>query len=163
MSAWWAGLSLRERGLVLGAGGITLLVLLWQLLLVPLMDWRGAAEQRSLTAQRDLQTLHEAYFKERAERGIIVVDSEKPAALTGEAFKSEVVRLASENGLSITRLQGDGPNVIGITINVADPRIVFLWLQEVELGAGGAVTRMVLESVEDELVRVNIDFEAGAT
>lgn len=160
---WWTGLSVREKWLIGTAGVMVAVLLFWQAVLVPGLSWRADQKARMETAFRSMETLQRAYFEDRASGEIIVVESEKREALTGEAFKAAIIQAATDGGLSISRLQTSGPNLVSITIDRADPRIIFYWLQRVEIEAGAIIKRMVMESSVDDRVRVSLDFEAAGS
>lgn len=163
LAAWWDTQSLREKWLVGSAAVLFAIVILWQAILVPGFSWRANQKAQAETAFRSLETIQQAYFRERAARQIIVVDSEKRKQLTGEPFKSAIVSGLQEAGLSVSRLQTGGPNIISVTVDQADPRLVFYWLQTVEVSAGANITRLVLEPSADNQIRVSVDFEASVS
>ncbi|MEM6535083.1 MAG: type II secretion system protein GspM [Pseudomonadota bacterium] len=160
VSEWWTGLSVREKWLIGTAGALVAVLLFWQAILVPGLSWRADQKARMETAFRSMETLQRAYFEERAAGEIIVVESEKRQVLTGEPFKAAIIQAATDGGLSISRLQTSGADTVSITVDRADPRIVFYWLQKVEIEAGAVITRMVMETSVDDQVRVSVDFES---
>jgi len=163
MTAWWNSMAARERLLIAIAGGLSLLVILWQFILVPALSARADARSDLAQSSQTLTRLQEAYM---ARRVAGVIQTAVPASQPGvssEAFKGRVTRAASDKGLSITRLQSGDDGVIGVVFERADPRLLFFWLEEVETRLGGRITRMTMEQAGDGAVRLNVDIEGAAT
>ncbi|MBR9835535.1 MAG: type II secretion system protein M [Alphaproteobacteria bacterium] len=161
IKTWWGGLAQRERLLISIAGILLGLVIIWQFIFVPARRAHGDAVLQLQTSSQMLSRLQEEYMELRAVGGLDTVPTERQT-VTAEAFKTSVTRAATDKGLSITRLQGgDGSNV-GLVFERADPRLVFVWLEEVESRLGGQVTRLTMEQVDAGAVRVSVDIEGNA-
>ena len=76
-------------------------------------------------------------------------------------FKAAVPGSASDIGLGITRLQGDSATSVRLVFQDADPRLIFLWLEDIQAKHNGQVTRFTMEQAGGGLVRVNVDLAAG--
>ncbi len=163
MKAWWENLAARERALITIAGGLTALVILWQLILVPTLANRADARVDLAQSDQTLTRVKDAYMAKRA-NGELLAASPAPgqSGVSNEAFKAQVTRSASDKGLSITRLQGGASNGVGVVFERADPRLLFLWLEDVETRLGGQVTRMTMEQAGDGAVRLSVDIEGAA-
>lgn len=160
MKTWWTGLAPRERLLIAVAGVLLALVIVWQFIIVPVRRAHSDATAQLQTSNQMLSRLQEEYMQLRAVGGLETVQPERQG-VSAEAFKTSVTRAATDKGLSIARLQGgDGSNV-GLVFERADPRLVFLWLEEVETRLGGQVIRLTMEQVDAGLVRVSVDIEGA--
>ncbi|HXI86452.1 MAG TPA: type II secretion system protein GspM, partial [Parvularculaceae bacterium] len=51
MTPWWAALSARERALIIIAGALFALVMLWVAVVGPAASWRASANERALAAE----------------------------------------------------------------------------------------------------------------
>lgn len=161
MSAWWSGLSLRERILVAGAGAITALVVIWYGLMAPALSARADARANRQAAADQLAEI---------ERLLTVRRAHAPSAATtalasapgGEAFKAEVTRAAQAAGLSISRLQGSDASRFALVFEAADPRQLFYWLNEIETRLGAQVERLSVDQAGNGRVRATVDVSTGA-
>lgn len=160
MKTWWQGLVPREQLLIGVAGGLTALVICFQFILIPALDARAAAKDDMQSATERLNVLQEAYQSKR------LGDTQRPQninILSAEAFKAVVTQSATDKGLSISRLQNTGETSVGIVFDSSDPRLVFFWLNDVEMRLGGQVARLTVEQSGPGEVRVNVDLEAPAS
>ena len=160
MKDWWLALAPRERVLIGIAGTLTALILIWQFLIVPSVSARQSARQDMELAAQTLSQVQEAYMAKRA-RGTLSPASGAAAGLTGEAFKSAITELAANRGLSIVRLQGGGEAPVGLLFDQVDPRLFFVWLEEIETRLGGRVERLSLEQTGGGKVRANVEISTG--
>lgn len=160
MMAWWAGLEARERLLIAIAGGLTVLVVMWQFVLVPSLNARAEARANLIETDRNLARIQESYMRKRA-LGSAAAANARPTSASIDDFKAQVTESAGNMGLSIARLQGDDTNSVRLVFESADPRMIFLWLENVQANQNGQVTRFNMEQAGGGLVRVNVDLEAG--
>ncbi|MCR9269592.1 MAG: type II secretion system protein M [Hyphomonadaceae bacterium] len=160
MSAWWSGLETRERLLIAIAATLTLLVVIWQFVLVPSVNARAEARANLEEADRDLSRIQESYMLKRA-IGAASPTNARPTSASIEDFKAAVTGSASDIGLSISRLQGDDSASVRLVFENADPRLVFLWLEDIQAKHGGQVSRFNMEQAGGGMVRVNVDLVAG--
>lgn len=160
MSGWWSGLEMRERLLIAIAGVLTVLVVLWQFVLVPTMNGQAEARASLAEADQDLSRIQESYMLKRA-LGAASPTNARPTSASIEDFKAAVTGSAGDIGLSISRLQGDDTTSVRLVFENADPRLVFLWLEDIRAKHGGQVTRFNMEQAGGGLVRVNVDLVAG--
>lgn len=163
MTVWWNSMALRERLLIAIAGGLSLLVIVWQFMLVPALSARADARSDLAQSSQTLSRLQEAYMARRVAGAIQLAVPTSQSGVSSEAFKGRMTRAASDKGLSITRLQSGDDGIIGVVFERADPRLLFFWLEEVETSLGGQIIRMTMEQAGDGAVRLNVDIEGGAT
>lgn len=163
MSDWWQNMAPRERLLIGVAGALTALFILWQFILVPMLERRADARVELAQSSQTLTRIKDAYMSRRASGALLGATPDMPQqGVSSEAFKAQVTRAASDKGLSITRLQGGDSNSVGVVFERADPRLLFLWLEDVETRLGGQVTRMTMEQAGDGAVRLSVDIEGAA-
>jgi general secretion pathway protein M len=160
MTSWWKGLDDRERLLISVAAALTALVVLWQFLFVPTMSARAEARANLEESDRTLSRIQENYMRKRA-LGAAAPTNARPTSASIDDFKAAVTGSASDIGLGITRLQGDSATSVRLVFEGADPRLVFLWLEDIQAKHNGQVTRFTMEQAGGGLVRVNVDLAAG--
>ena len=162
MSVWWQDLSLRERVLIAAAGVLFVLVISWQFILSPALNARSAARASLHEASTDL-SLASQLISRRNARSLSAQDQAtgSAAAPTGDAFKTAVTQAATQRGLAIGRLQTGEAGRLGLVFDRVDPRLFFLWLNEVETRYDGQVLSMPLDQPDDGSVRATLDLSAG--
>ena len=157
---WWRGLAPRERYLIAGAVGLTILVVLVQFVILPMSAARAGLRADLEKANRDLERIETAYFQLRAAG--VSASAASQTSVDIDRFKAELTQSAREKGLSIARLQ-DNSGRVGLTIDRSDPRLVFFWLEDIETRLGATIARLSLEQAGGELVRVTVEFDGGGT
>ncbi len=162
MTAWWGNLAVRERLLIIMAVSLTVLVAIWQLVLVPTLSARADAKVQLAASSQTLTHLQEAYMVLRAKGDVEFVDAAAPG-LAADAFKTAVTRSATNKGLSISRLQVAGNGSVGLVFERADPRQIFFWLEDVDTRLGGQISRLTIERAAEGSVRVNVEIEGNST
>lgn len=160
MTEWWTGLDGRERLLISVAAVLTVFMVVWQFVLVPSMDARAEAKAGLEEADRTLSRVQESYMLKRAQ-GAAAPANARPTSTSIDDFKAKVTGSAGDVGLSIARLQGDDTNSVRLVFENADPRLIFLWLEDIQAKHNGQVTRFSMEQAGGGLVRVNVDLVAG--
>lgn len=160
MTNWWSGLEARERLLIMVAAMLTAIVLVWQFVLVPTLNTRAEARATLEESDRTLSRIQENYMRKRAQ-GAASPANVGPAVASIEDFKARVTGAASDMGLSIARLQGDNTTYVRLVFENADPRMIFLWLEDIQAKHNGQVSRFNMEQAGGGRVRVNVDLIAG--
>ena len=140
MREWWHGLTGRERMMILIAGGLTAILVVYFLMFVPLRDAHNNAEREyrrmSLEAQQVFQ-------------GIAQLESQVAAVPSGvettnESLELLLSRTATAAGLQIVRLQPSGSNQTTVWFDTANAQTLMLWLTELEGRFGLSVQRAEL-------------------
>lgn len=160
MSQWWQNMAPRERLLIATAGALTVLLVAWQFVFVPTMAARAEARVNLDIADRTLSQIQETYVLKRAQ-GAASANSARIASGNIDDFKSAVTGSAGDIGLAIARLQGDDTTSVRLIFENSDPRLIFLWLEDVQAKHSAQVTRFNMEQAGNGLVRVNVDLVAG--
>jgi type II secretory pathway component PulM len=158
MIAWWELREPRERLLIMLAALLTIVVLVQQFLIRPL-----------LSAQVEARTLHE-----RAAETLDIVAADAQAiaaarlvtptgvlsrqALTGDALRAALTGLAAQRGLEISRLQTTPDGGFSINMENADPQLFFEWLAEAEAAFGAQTQSASITKATNGQVRITIDF-----
>jgi len=156
MSAWWSNMAPRERMLIGIAGLLTVIVILWQFILVPALGARAEARENLAASDQVLSRIQENFVAKRALGSASV--SANATAMSLEDFKASITGSAADIGLAITRLQGNDETSIRLVFEQADPRLIFLWLEDVQTKLSGEVTRFSMEQAGGGLVRVWASF-----
>lgn len=156
MKAWWLSLVLRERILIALAGSLTSLVVLFQFVLSPMLNYRTELRAELERVSRDLERVETAYMGKRAMGGAMQPSS--GMGISVDQLKAEITQSAREKGLEISRLQ-DTAGRVGLTIDRGDPRLVFFWLEDIETRFGTKIARLNLEQAGGDRVRVTVEFE----
>lgn len=160
MSEWWDSMAPRERLLIGVAGLLTVLFVVWQFIMVPSLTARAEARANLDQADRVLSQIQERYVLKRAQ-GSAAASTARPTSSSIDAFKASITGAASDTGLAIARLQGNDTSSVRLVFENADPRLVFLWLEQVQAKHSAQVTRFNMEQAGNGLVRVNVDLVAG--
>lgn len=160
MTEWWRNMAPRERLLIAIAGALTLIVIGWQFVLVPSLTGKAEASARLADADRTLSRIQESYILKRASGAAAPTDA-RPRPANIDAFKASITASAADMGLAIARLQGNDPNSVRLIFEDADPRLVFVWLEDIQAKYSGEVTRFNMEQAGSGLVRVNVDLVPG--
>ncbi|GAB5457772.1 MAG: hypothetical protein Hens3KO_08020 [Henriciella sp.] len=158
MSDRWSSLSLRERLMVAIAGGLTLLVVFWQFMLIPTLNAKATARADLREASQTLNRVQQVYMR-NLNAGSLATGAVAQPVQSIEAFKSQVTQAASEKGLSISRLQAGNDTTISLVLERVDPRLLFLWLEEVETRYSGQINRLAIDQSGDGTVRLSVDIE----
>lgn len=162
MSSWWQNMAPRERLLIGLAGALTMLLVAWQFVFVPTMNARAEARATLDDADRVLSQMQENYVLKRAQ-GAASASNARAASGSIDDFKSAVTGSAGDIGLAIARLQGNDTSSVRLIFENSDPRLIFLWLEDVQAKHSAQVTRFNMEQAGNGLVRVNVDLVAGGS
>lgn len=160
MMAWWDNMAPRERMLVVIAAILTALVIAWQFVMVPSMSARAEARANLEQADRSVSQIQESYFLKRAQ-GVAAASIVRSSSGNIDEFKAAITGAAGDVGLAIARLQGDDSSSVRLVFESVDPRMVFVWLEDVQAKHGAQVTRFNMEQAGGGLVRVNVDLVPG--
>lgn len=160
MSRWWQTMAPRERLLIAIAAGLTVLIVAWQFVFVPTMNARAEARAGLDDADRVLSQIQENYVLKRAQ-GAVNASNVSGGSSNIEEFKSAVTGSAGDIGLAIARLQGNDTTSVRLIFENSDPRLIFLWLEDIHAKHSAQVTRFNMEQAGNGLVRVNVDLVAG--
>lgn len=160
MNQWWQNMAPRERLLIGVAGLLTVIVVTWQFIFVPTVAARAEARASLDEADRVLSQMQENYVFKRAQ-GAANANAARSTSGNIEDFKAAVTGSAGDIGLAIARLQGNDSTSVRLVFENSDPRLVFLWLEDIQAKHSAQVTRFNMEQAGNGLVRVNVDLVAG--
>lgn len=160
MNRWWQTMAPRERLLIAIAAALTALIVAWQFVFVPTMNARAEARAGLDDADRVLSQIQENYVLKRAQ-GAVNASNVSGGSQNIEEFKSAVTGSAGDIGLAIARLQGNDTTSVRLIFENSDPRLIFLWLEDIHAKHSAQVTRFNMEQAGNGLVRVNVDLVAG--
>ncbi len=157
MSDWWSSLEANERRLIFIAGGLLGLILLAQLIVTPV-------RQASVEAQQDYETSVRTLSIVRSEIGQIQsagMETRDGPVLSADTLRSAATGLALERGLGVSRIQARGDGKIVVSLEAADPRLVFAWLQDVQTQLGAGINRISAAQGEGGTIQVIVDLQGG--
>jgi type II secretory pathway component PulM len=124
------------------------------------MNARAEARADLDDADRVLSQIQENYVLKRAQ-GAVNASNVSGGSGNIEEFKSAVTGSAGDIGLAIARLQGNDTTSVRLIFENSDPRLIFLWLEDIHAKHSAQVTRFNMEQAGNGLVRVNVDLVAG--
>lgn len=142
IARWWFSRSARERALILAAGGLTALALLWFAAFAPALAARAQAQRAYLTAA-DLYAEMTAGARAAAQ-----LRAAAPEAASGPAddqpLRTAAGLAARDLGLEISRIQPGENGAIAFVFDAADPQDLFRWVERLETryGAPAAMVTM---------------------
>lgn len=166
MRTIWTGLSERERKLLIVAGGLAVVVLLW-LLLRPMMALGGdlraqhqAAVERQGRVAAKLAMLKTPVAAGAASAGAVSGSAVSGSAVSanGGAAEQYLAQSAGEIGLSLSRNEARGSGV-HIAIAGGKAQTVMAWLADVE-GKGFAFDALMITPLADGTVGLSADVRA---
>jgi general secretion pathway protein M len=150
---WWRTRSLREQRLILAAGALLAIVLLWLLIVRPLGDALSRAKERHGEAA---QALAEA----RSRVALIRQLESRTMAASGLPLELLISQAATEAGFPVTRVQSEGPSVATFVSNSVRPQAFFTWVGQMERTRGLAVERLSATTNSDQTLTVEVTFRA---
>ncbi len=156
MMDWWRSREPREQLLLAAAGLVAVVVALVQGVWAPVASAREEAGGRRERASRDLATI---------QQGVAVMSGpdsgSQSAPPNPETFRAAVVASARERGLSINRLQTGPGGEVSVSMDDADPRVLFSWLAETRTLPGGEVISAAINNRGGGSVRAVVEFQGG--
>ncbi|MEO0983616.1 MAG: type II secretion system protein GspM [Pseudomonadota bacterium] len=156
MMEWWRAREPREQALIAVAGFLTALVVLFQGVLAPLSSANTRAEDRHLRAAESLDDVRAGLLAVNASSGTANPAS---APADGLDFRTAVTTLARARGLQISRLQSGEGGGLTVTMDDADPRLLFAWLLQIQARPGGDVRAATITQRGGGAVRATVEFE----
>ncbi|MEL7130171.1 MAG: type II secretion system protein M [Pseudomonadota bacterium] len=156
---WWQGREPRERVLIGVAGVLTVLVAIVFGVFQPLVKAKGDARQQLANAQLDMALVQRGV--QNMSGSLSSGDGPRPAE-DADQFRTSLTRSARENGLSIARLQSGPDGSLQITLDDADPKKLFAWLQTMNSEAGGHVLSASMSSRQGERVQAVIELQGAS-
>lgn len=153
VKSWWRTRTLREQRLILAAGALLALVLLWLLILRPVGDALSRARERHGVAA---QALAEA----RAQVALIQELQRRQTPALGQPLDLTISQAATEAGFPVSRVTPEGPNVATFVSNSVRPQAFFAWVSQMEATRGLTVDRLTATTNTDQTVTVQVTFRA---
>jgi len=153
LKAWWRTRTLREQRLILVAGGLLSIVLLWLLIVRPLGDALSRARERHGAAA---QALADA----RAQAALIRQLEGRSAPALGMPLEALLSQSANEAGFPVTRIQTAGPGSATFVSNSVRPQAFFTGVGQMETQRGLAVGRLSAPTNSDQTLPVEVTFRS---
>jgi len=137
IETWWKGLEGRERTLILVAGILLAVVVLYQFVLVPS---RGYAETQAQRYRTALSELHEVRAVAATVR-----QAELPET-ANQPLQSVLTNTASLYGLTITRLAPAEDDGLNLWLDGVSPQLLYAWIGDLERAHGVHVGKASLRA-----------------
>lgn len=147
IETWWRGLSDRERRLVAVMLVLLSIVIAWLGVIRPIdmaLDRAQERHARALTALADV----------RAARADLAQLGQRPTPPLDEPLVTFVGRLASEAGLTLTNLEGQGTDRVALTVTAVRAPAFLGWVQNAEVRHGLVVDSLTATRNDDSTVAV---------
>lgn len=149
---YWAGRSPREQRLLVVAGALAALILIW-LMIGSAMTWTQQMQSASREAvEREGRVIAKAKLLARP-AGAAGASAEIG---NGAALDQYLAQSASELGLSLSRNEPRGADAVNIAMSQAKAQVVTLWLAELEL-QGMVLDNLTLTPQTDGTLGVTAD------
>lgn len=135
MTGWWHTRSPREKLLLMIAGSILAIALIWQLVVRPSVYTLDRAKLKHEASVQTLARLDRIEsLKQQGE--VILPIIETQTGLDSNALLSQAERMASESGLLISASETVSPTSFKITLSAVAAPAYFQWVEQVETGLG---------------------------
>ncbi len=157
MMNWWRGREDNERRLMLVAGALLGILVIVQMLVTPLRAGNDTDKSGFESSVRSLRVV-------RTELGaakLLVADEQNGNSLNTDTLRSATTGLALERGLSVSRIQTGIDGKVTVSLEDADPRLVYAWLADVESKIGASIMRVSIARGQSGLIQVVVDFKGG--
>ncbi len=144
MKSWWQSRAPREQRLLLLAGGMLIVVLAIQFLLLPMLRAKDSASDSLNESRSTLVRLERL-----RDSGAAYMRSQPPTPAPDAAVQA--ASLAAETGLVLKPAAGSPP-LLQFAFEPAEPTLVFTWVDEVESRLGLTVQSATFTSSGPGLV-----------
>lgn len=156
MNAYWNKLSVRERALIMGAGGLFSLLVLVLIIVRPLIDYRAASEA-DLTAAKEeygviasLALSYKSIKDDRTSSGRQLPAQSSPRIL--------ISTTARDNGLVVSRIQPSEDGNLTIWMDSVSSVSFYGWLKSLENKHKLSPNLASLQKNGDGTLRAQIQF-----
>ncbi|GAB4533816.1 MAG: hypothetical protein Kow00133_21500 [Amphiplicatus sp.] len=151
MTAWWNGLTARERALVAIGGVLAALLSLIQFVIVPIADWRAAAHREAQAAETTYRLVAEA---------AALGGGARAAPEEAVPIRNAVVQAARDNGVPLTFLNPRPDGDVEAQANEVDPENLYRMLAVLEARYGVEVARADIARLapDSPIVRARMTF-----
>lgn len=153
MTEYWTTRSARERALILVAGGLVAVLLLNLLVVSPLRTAKAEAEAAVSIAARTLDAVSAAAPAARQ------ADGTGNVTVTGANLRGQLVELARQRGLAVSRLQSSEKGAIIIQFDQATTPLLFAWLETAERQTGARPAQAAVFAEASGGVRASFEFQ----
>ena len=157
MMDYWEGRSMRERVLIVVAGALVTILLLNILVVKPLRTARAEAAASVAIAARTLDAVS------ASGPGAQSAGASNALALNGENLRAQLVELAAQRGLAVSRLQTSDKGAIIIQFDQASAPQLFAWLEAAERQTGARPAEVSIFAESQDGVRASFEFREGTS
>lgn len=146
MRDWFNDRTSRERGLLLAASLLVVLLLAWQFMVKPVMEANQRAERAQTTALRDFGIV---------QSGVVHLS---PAGQSGKQpfDRGVVIQVAHQTGVSISRVQPGQNEALQIWFEDAQVTNVYMFLTQISEQYGTRIGRVQISRRDGGVVSAQI-------
>lgn len=151
MIEFWNERAPREKLLIVAAGLLTVILVLWQFMWLPAQDYRERAKRGFMTAAEDLQFI---------KNSTIALNARNNPATANTPLQSVVVDVANVYGLTISRIEPNADGGLTLWFEGEEPQTLFAWLRDLDSNHGVRVGKASIRRMQDgEAVNANLYVE----
>lgn len=153
--AWWRTRTVREQRLLLAAGGLAAIVLVWLLIVRPVdiaLAEQKARHDRAVIALAQVEARIAAIDVARAAGGA------RPAGRVADLISAEAARV----GFTVIDTDPVGTDGVRIAIAAVRPQTFFAWVGDLETRLGLGVEQLTARPNSDETLSVEVVFRGAA-
>lgn len=155
MKQWWLDRSARERAMLIGVAGITIVLMLFQFALRPLLSFRQSAAANYESAALILSEVESAAQEIAALQSVVATGS-------GGVPRVTISTTAAQLSLTITRLQPHEGAGLDVWLDNLAPVAVFKWIDILYHQHGISVVRAsVQKNADGATVNAQFTFSTG--
>lgn len=151
---WWSTRSAREKQLLLAAGGLAAVVLVWLLVIRPVnaaLDGAKARHDNAVLARARVEARLEQIEAARA-GGV-----ERPAGSVRDLVSAEAARV----GFTVTQTEAVGTDGVRVAIGAVRPQTFFAWVADMESRLGLDIDALTARPNADQTLSVDVTFRGG--
>ncbi len=143
----------RERALIIGAGGLLLIGLIWQLLIMPILNAQDSAAREQQRAIRDYVIVRD---------GVGALSAGPAVSANREAFnRAAIVDIARGQSLPISRIQVQSDEAIRVWFEDAPSPALYEFMQNLTRAYAAQISRAQISRNQDGSVSAQITLKAS--
>jgi len=162
MMAYWAQLKLRERWLLIGAGGVILVVMMYLMLWEPVV-LKIERLQSSVKSKQELVAWMQQSAVEYKQLKASSSSTKSRNGRGGQSLLAIIDRSAQQQRLSLRRVEPDGANRVRVSLESVSFDNAMRWIENVQRQNGVQVVSAVLDRDKSPgRVNVRLVFEGSS-
>ena len=154
---WWTDRSIREQVLLASLSLIAVLLIAFQFVVRPLVEYRAAAAAANQEAMAYLKDVESSAATIIGLQDLIRIDVDADI----QTMRTAVSTAARDAGIAITRLQPITSGGLDVWLDNAESTSLFNWTVSLHEKYGIGVTRASIQRNDDATVRAQISLSGG--